>query len=134
MGASALPASGVHGRVTVPASSGKLGQDELINVTVNETATGYINIIVNGEDHIKEIVNGNVSYIIENIQPGEYNITAKYLGDNNYTNTTSEIQTVTVAKLPTDISLEVTTPVNVTQIATIVIKRINQHYCNFNHR
>ena len=61
------------------------GSDIDIRVSVADDAVGYVNILINGEDNIVAIKNdGNATFTILNIQPGQYNISAKYLGNDNY--------------------------------------------------
>ena len=62
--------------------------DALIKVTINDTATVYINLIINGQDHLLEIKDGQVNLTINNIPADTYDVVAYYLGDNNYNNAT----------------------------------------------
>ena len=47
-------------------------------------ATGQVNMIINGTDHLITIQDGKANYTINGSMYGEYNITVLYLGDNNY--------------------------------------------------
>uniref|UniRef100_UPI00388F1083 Ig-like domain repeat protein n=1 Tax=Methanobrevibacter sp. TaxID=66852 RepID=UPI00388F1083 len=67
-----------------------VGSDVEINVTINKTATGYINLIVDGAENLLEINNGIVSYTLVNATPGNHTIVAEYLGDNNYYKASAE--------------------------------------------
>ena len=67
------------------------GNPEVINVTIgkNETVginvTGFVKIIVNGEDYIEEIKGGKVQFSIPNLAVGTYSdITVEYMGDYYY--------------------------------------------------
>ena len=56
-----------------------------IIVRINETATGNITITVNGTKYNATIENGVAVFVIDKLLSGKYNITAEYVGDNNYT-------------------------------------------------
>ena len=67
------------------------GHDEIINVTVNKNATGYIAIIIANHRYTIPIeANGTVLFNISGLAPGKYvNIPVTYSGDDNFlTNTT----------------------------------------------
>ena len=61
-----------------------------IVVRINETATGKINITVNGTKYNATIENGVATFTIDKLLAGKYNITAEYSGDNNYTSVTGK--------------------------------------------
>ncbi len=65
-------------------SDAKLGEDVLINVTLPEDASGDVIIVVDGEEHIVPVNNGNAEYTIENITSGDHSIVVMYSGDKNY--------------------------------------------------
>ena len=55
---------------------------EIINVTVNETATGYIKITIDGKTYVEEIDHGKVQFNIPDLPSGTYiNCTVEYSGD-----------------------------------------------------
>ena len=73
------------------------GDSEIINVTVDRNATGFIKLFVAGKEYIEEIINGKVQFNIPNLRVGTYsNITITYLGDEYYEgNSTNVTFTVT---------------------------------------
>ena len=61
------------------------GENEIINVTVNKTATGYIVINIGGNRHLLPLENGTALFNISDLAPGKYeNITVTYSGDDNF--------------------------------------------------
>ena len=56
-----------------------------IIVRINETATGNITITVNGTKYNATIENGFAVFTINQLLAGQYDITAEYGGDGNYT-------------------------------------------------
>ena len=72
-------------KVTVDANT-----NATIVVRINETASGKINITVNGTKYTAAIENGVATFTIDKLLAGKYNITAEYSGDNNYTSVTGK--------------------------------------------
>ncbi|SDA60724.1 Ig-like domain repeat protein, partial [Methanobrevibacter millerae] len=70
-----------------------------IIVTINETATGNITIIVNGTEYNATIVNGVATFVIDKLVAGAYDITADYIGDDNNTAAATVHNTLTVTKV-----------------------------------
>ena len=60
-----------------------VGDTEVINVTLNETATGFVKITINGKVYIEEIkTDGKVQFNITGLANGTYeNIPVEYMGD-----------------------------------------------------
>ncbi|WP_458405217.1 Ig-like domain repeat protein, partial [Methanobrevibacter sp.] len=74
----------------------KYGEDKIINVTVNETAKGFIKITINGTDYYGRISDGIAQFNFTGLDVGLYeNITVEYLGSNifnvNSTNITFNV-------------------------------------------
>ena len=68
------------------------GKDEIINVTVNETATGYIVITIAGQRYLLPLDHGRVQFNISGLAPGVYeNITVIYSGDDDFARNTTNI-------------------------------------------
>ena len=74
----------------------KYGENELINVTVNENATGYIVITIDNHRYLLPLDKGNVLFNISGLAPGRYeNIPVTYSGDTHF-NANSTYITFTV--------------------------------------
>ena len=86
--------------IVVNASNIKYGEDEIINVTVNETATGYIIVTIDNNRYLLPITKGKVLFNISGLAPGRYeNVLVEYSGDDNfYSNST----VITFTVNPTD--------------------------------
>ena len=65
-------------------SSITFGDDELINVTVAPDAKGYVLIKIDDTQYYAEIVDGVARLIIPDMIPGDYNVTATFIGDDKY--------------------------------------------------
>jgi len=95
-----------------------------IIVRINDTATGNITITVNGTKYNATIENGVATFTINKLLSGSYNITAEYIGDNNYTSADS----VTVENVLTIIKVacyQINVTANDTKVdlnTTIVVK------------
>ena len=58
------------------------GEPLIINVTVNENATGFVKLVIGDEEYIEEVNNGTVQFVINGLAVGEYvNKTLTYSGD-----------------------------------------------------
>ena len=61
------------------------GEDSIIiNTTLANDATGNVTLTINGENITAELVNGSHVFNIENLEPGDYEITVYYSGDDKY--------------------------------------------------
>ena len=84
---SPVPAQGVNIAVNIP----EYGDDAVVNVTVigldgKAVPSGNVTIFVNGTEVNKTLTDGKCSYIIPTIlDAGNYEVTVRYNGDNNYT-------------------------------------------------
>ncbi|WP_188118152.1 Ig-like domain repeat protein, partial [Methanobrevibacter millerae] len=77
------------------------GEDEIINVTLNNnTTTGHIMIEINGREYVAPILNGTAMFNIDGLPTGKYeNITAYYKGDIHFNgNSTNFTFTVNATK------------------------------------
>ena len=60
------------------------GENELINVTVNKTATGYIALRIGENVYVAIIRDGIARFNIQNLPAGTYNATITFPGDNHF--------------------------------------------------
>ena len=73
------------------------GENEIINVTVNKNATGYISLYINNQIYTAIINNGTAQFNITGLNMGKYeNITVKYNPNNTLFNQNSTNITFTV--------------------------------------
>ncbi|MDO5810153.1 MAG: Ig-like domain-containing protein, partial [Methanobrevibacter sp.] len=80
--------------ITIPKAESKLnitvvndgpGKNVTVTVDVGPNATGGVVVDVNGVKHYVEVdENGTATYVIPNAEPGDYNVTVSYAGDDNY--------------------------------------------------
>ncbi|WP_299521800.1 Ig-like domain repeat protein [uncultured Methanobrevibacter sp.] len=66
-----------------------VGEDAVVNVILPTNATGYVIITVNNENYTVAIVDGKAVKKISGLGVGNYNVTVKYGGDNNYNGVTN---------------------------------------------
>ena len=78
--------------LTDPINSTYYGEDVIITVILPNDATGTVTAIVDGKNYNANINNGKATFNLTNMNPGTYDATVSYPGDNNYLaaqNTTS---------------------------------------------
>ena len=73
------------------------GGDLTIDVSLPADATGEVVITVNGEDYTAAIENGVASVTVSGLEAGDYTVSVKYAGDDNY-NAAEVTKGVNVAK------------------------------------
>ena len=74
----------VDSAIDVAVSDIKVGEDAVISVKLASDANGEVVITVNGEDYTAAIENGVASVTVSDLKAGDYTVTVKYTGDNNY--------------------------------------------------
>ncbi|WP_407376177.1 Ig-like domain-containing protein, partial [Methanobrevibacter sp.] len=120
--------------VNLTAKYSTAGENAIVNINVLN-ATGKVSVILNGREEILTLdKKGNAKYVIRNIAPGDYFVTAIYHGDDNYGFASAQTS-FNIDKLNSSITINATdskigenTPVrvNVSEGATgIVIIDIN---------
>ena len=82
----------VDSAIDVAVSDIKVGEDAVISVKLASDATGEVVITVNGEDYTAAIENGVASVTVSNLKAGDYTVTVKYTGDNNYNEATGSAE------------------------------------------
>ncbi|MBE6490533.1 MAG: Ig-like domain repeat protein [Methanobrevibacter sp.] len=120
--------------VNLTAKYSSAGENAVININVFN-ATGKVSVIINGREEILNLdKNGNAKYVIRNITPGDYFVTAIYHGNDNYGFASAQTSfsidklnsSITVNATDSKIGENVTVSVNVSEGATgIVIVDIN---------
>ena len=82
----------VDSAIDVAVSDIKVGEDAVISVKLASDATGEVVITVNGEDYTAAIENGVASVTVSDLKAGDYTVTVKYTGDNNYNEATGSAE------------------------------------------
>ena len=95
----------VDSAIDVAVSDIKVGEDAVISVKLASDATGEVVITVNGEDYTAAIENGVATVSVSDLKAGNYDVVAKYSGDNNY-NAAVATSSFTVSKV--DSTMDVT--------------------------
>ncbi len=70
--------------ITISKGNVEIGKDVVLIFTVNQDASGYITVNVNGKKENVTVLNGTATYMINNISKGLYVIEAVYSGDVKY--------------------------------------------------
>ena len=82
-----------------------VGEDAVISVKLFSDATGELTVTVNGKDYTANVVNGRATVSVSDLKAGNYDVVAKYSGDNNY-NAAVAASSFTVSKV--DSTMDVT--------------------------
>jgi hypothetical protein len=97
----------INSSMEISANDIVYGETAIINVKLNENATGNVSVTVDGVTNMSCIVNGQATIILNNIEAGIKNITVFYTGDDTYFNKTETGHfTISKADLTFDISSE----------------------------
>ena len=124
--------------ITVNVSDIFVGDNETVRINVTAGATGVVLININDMKFYVELdKNSNATLILDNLGIGKYNVTATYMGDDNYLNSTVNAA-FNVTKLTTGIVIEgsnitvgqtetfnITTSANITEVVYIEINGTN---------
>ena len=87
----------VDSAIDVAVDTIDFGEDAVISVKLASDATGEVVITVNGEDYTAAIENGVASVTVSGLEAGDYTVSVKYAGDDNY-NAAEVTKGVNVAK------------------------------------
>nr|WP_292740667.1 Ig-like domain repeat protein [Methanobrevibacter sp.] len=93
--------------VNVNVTDGKVGGVAVVNVTVPANATGYVIVNVDGQDYAINLTDGVGSVEIRGLANGTYDVTATYLGDDQYLSSINDTQVVKVDKVTPNINITV---------------------------
>ena len=94
----------VDSAIDVAVDSIEFGEDAVISVKLASDATGEVVITVNGEDYTAAIENGVASVTVSGLKAGDYTVTVKYAGDNNYNEATGSAE-FSVLKITPDMDV-----------------------------
>ena len=98
----------IDSSVVVNVNNIKVGEDAVISVKLLSDATGEVVITVNGEDYTAAIENGVASVTVSDLKAGDYTVTVKYSGDNNYNEANADAE-FSVSKI-SDYNMDISVP------------------------
>ena len=98
----------VDSAIDVAVDSIEFGEDAVISVKLASDATGEVVITVNGEDYTAAIENGVASVTVSDLKAGDYTVTVKYSGDNNYNEANADAE-FSVSKI-SDYNMDISVP------------------------
>ena len=129
----------IDSSVVVNVNNIKVGEDAVISVKLLSDATGEVVITVNGEDYTAAIENGVASVTVSDLKAGDYTVTVKYSGDNNY-NAAVATSSFTVSKVDStmdvtvndivfggDLTVDVVLPGDATGEVVITVNGVDYH-------
>lgn len=86
--------------LTINAENVCTNQTETITVTLNENATGFVEITINGNKSQETIINGRIVKTLHNLVSGDYHVAVEYLGDLRFTQATKSVQFTVLKSSP----------------------------------
>ena len=98
----------IDSSVVVNVNNIKVGEDAVISVKLLSDATGEVVITVNGKDYTAAIENGVASVTVSDLKAGDYTVTVKYSGDNNYNEANADAE-FSVSKI-SDYNMDISVP------------------------
>ena len=96
----------IPSQINVTASGTVYGGNVVVTATVTSDATGDVEFTINNVTKTGTVKDGVASATFEGLNAGQYNVTAKYLGDSTYISSTNTT-TVTVSKANSTVIIEV---------------------------
>ena len=129
----------VDSAIDVAVDSIEFGEDAVISVKLASDATGEVVITVNGEDYTAAIENGVVSVTVSGLKAGDYTVTVKYAGDNNYNEATGSAEFsvlkitpdmdvfVDVTVFGGDLTVDISLPADATGEVVITVNGVDYH-------
>ena len=98
-----------------------VGSDAVIGVELNQAINATVIVSVNDKNYTVGLVNGKANLTLSGLANGTYTIKAIYAGDNKYVNATSNIETLEVNKVASDLTINVDSPLIVGSDAIVNI-------------
>ena len=129
----------VDSAIDVAVDSIEFGEDAVISVKLASDATGEVVITVNGEDYTAAIENGVVSVTVSGLKAGDYTVTVKYAGDNNYNEATGSAEFSVLKITPDmdvfvdgtvfggDLTVDISLPADATGEVVITVNGVDYH-------
>ena len=116
-----------------------VGEDAVITVKLFSDATGSVTVTVNVKDYTANVVNGRATVSVSDLKAGNYDVVAKYSGDNNY-NAAVATSSFTVSKVDStmdvtvndivfggDLTVDVVLPGDATGEVVITVNGVDYH-------
>jgi len=72
--------------ISVDVSNIKVGETEVVTVTLPKEATGSVTIEINGKEYTVNVENGKAIFRVHGLAFGDKTVAVKYAGDDNYMN------------------------------------------------
>ena len=75
--------------VNISAENIMILDDETINITIPDDASGYISIEINDNEPVYLPINGSLSYVVSDLDVGNYSVNVVYYGSEKYNSSAS---------------------------------------------
>ena len=95
----------IESNITANTSDVNYGSPIIIDINIDDEATGNLTFILNNEEYIAKINNGQAKFVIKNLTSGNYSINMKYSGDLRF-NPSNKIITFNVKKIDIQLAIE----------------------------
>ena len=92
---------------TVAAGNVYEGQDVIVDVTINDEATGTVTVDINGRQETADIVEGSAAITISGLTADEYTLNVTYSGDENFLGETKTVSFTVRPKVDVEWIVEV---------------------------
>ena len=93
-----------------------------VTVTVTDGAKGNVTIYVNGKAQTPKALEGNTAVFELSLDVGDYEVYAEYEGDNNFTDSVSDVQAFNVGKATPQVNVIVYEEYNVDDYVFVTVK------------
>ena len=94
-------------QLNVTAVGGEVGGNATVSVEVQDNATGYVTLNINGTNYTVNLTGGKGSVNITGLGNGTYYVHATYLGDRQYLTSTNNSKTFVMSKVSPVITINV---------------------------
>ena len=98
-----------------------VGDDVLVNVSMGQKINGTVVLTVGKNNYTVVITDGKGSYLVSGLANDTYDVSAAFAGNENYTESTSDVKALEINRIPTEISVDFTTPVKVGDDVVITV-------------
>ena len=136
---SSFTVSKVDSTMDVTVNDIVFGGDLIVDAVLPDDATGEVVITVNGVDYHAAIENGKATGTVSDLKAGDYTVTVKYTGDNNYNEATGSAEFSVLKITPEmdvtvedivfggDLIVDAVLPVDATGEVVITVNGVDYH-------